>query len=160
MVFPITVEKFKVELVFIVEITVNIFTDASFVVYRVLVIRVLILTRSATILLVFRLLASMILAFMLLIVILLVLILSELMLLPVNVENDITLPRNDGVVNVDAWRLDTPAFFEKIVLPDRLEKFMIDVVKLFVVALDAIIVEPVALENTRLCSVKYVVSLV
>ena len=37
---------------------------------------------------------------------------------------------------------------ENIVLPDRLEKFITDVVKSFVAALNAVIVHPDAVENT------------
>jgi hypothetical protein len=47
------------------------------------------------------------------------------------------------------------AFFENIVLPDKLEKFMTDVVKLLVVVLNAVIVHPVTVERTRLCTLKY-----
>jgi len=71
-IFPVIVENCSVELVVIVEITVNVFADVSLVVNNVLVVIVLI-TIPLT-----------------------------LIVLPDNVENVITFPRNDGVVNVDA----------------------------------------------------------
>jgi len=52
------------------------------------------------------------------------------------------------------------AFFENIVLPDKLEKLMADVVKSLVAALNAVIVHPVAVENTSDFTVKYVASAV
>jgi len=46
--------------------------------------------------------------------------------------------------------------FEYILLPDKLEKFITDVVKSFVAALNAVIVHPDAVENTRDFTVKKV----
>jgi len=48
------------------------------------------------------------------------------------------------------------AVLENMVLPDKLEKFITDVVKSFVAALNAVIVHPDAVENTSDFTVKYV----
>ena len=48
------------------------------------------------------------------------------------------------------------AVLENIVLPDKLEKFITDVVKSFVAALNAVMVHPDAVENTSDFTVKYV----
>lgn len=53
-------------------------------------------------------------------------------------------------------RKSAAAVLENIVLPDKLEKFITDVVRSFVAALNAVMVQPDAVENTSDFTVKYV----
>ena len=88
------------------------------------------------------------------------LILLVVMVLMPSVDMFTLLPSKFVTEIVETFAVDltlrklAAAVLENIVLPDKLEKFITDVVKSFVAALNAVIVHPDAVENTSDFTVK------